>query len=167
MAYHKIDGFEIAGLCSPGIHDRKELPEELGAYPKFTDFSQALAETKPDVVSINTYPDTHADFCRQAFNAGCHVFTEKPLAANIADAQEIVDMAKAANKKLVIGYILRVHPAWMEFIRRVQGLGKPLVMRMNLNQQSSGDPWIWHRNLMQTLPRSSIAACIMSMSCAR
>ncbi len=45
LAYHKIDGFEIVGLCSPGIHDRKKLPEELGAYPKFTDFSQALAET--------------------------------------------------------------------------------------------------------------------------
>ena len=45
LAYHKIDGFEIVGLCSPGIHDRKKLPEKLGAYPKFTDFSQALAET--------------------------------------------------------------------------------------------------------------------------
>ena len=151
LAYHKIEGFEIVGLCSPGIHERKELPEELGGYAKFTDFTQALAETKPDVVSVNTYPDSHAEFCRQAFAAGCHVFTEKPLASNIADAQEIVDMAKAAGKKLVIGYILRVHPAWMEFIRRAQGLGKPLVMRMNLNQQSSGDPWIWHRNLTQSL----------------
>ena len=42
-------------------------------------------------------------------------------------------MAKAAGKKLVIGYILRVHPAWMEFIERARGLGKPLVMRMYLN----------------------------------
>ena len=151
LAYHKIDGYEIVGLCSPGIHERKELPAELGGYPKFTDFTQALAETKPDVVSVNTYPDTHAEFCRQAFEAGCHVFTEKPLASNIKDAQEIVDMAKAAGKKLVIGYILRVHPAWMEFIKRAQGLGKPLVMRMNLNQQSKGEAWGWHRNLMQSL----------------
>jgi predicted dehydrogenase len=151
LAYHKIDGFEIAGLCSPGIHGRKELPNELGDYPKYTDFTAALAETKPDVVSINTYPDSHAEFCRQAFDAGCHVFTEKPLATTVADAQKIIDMAKAANKKLVIGYILRVHPAWMEFIKRAQGLGKPLVMRMNLNQQSKGEAWTWHRNLMQSL----------------
>ena len=151
LAYHTIDGFEIVGLCSPSIHGRNDLPGELSDYPKYTDFDKALAETKPDVVSVNTYPDTHADFCRKAFDAGCHVFTEKPLATTVADAQEIVDMAKAAGKKLVIGYILRVHPAWMEFIERARGLGKPLVMSMNLNQQSSGEPWNWHRNLMQSL----------------
>ena len=151
LAYHTIDGFEIVGLCSPSIHGRNDLPGELSDYPKYTDFDAALIETKPDVVSVNTYPDTHADFCRKAFGTGCHVFTEKPLATTVADAQEIVDMAKAAGKKLVIGYILRVHPAWVEFIERARGLGKPLVMRMNLNQQSSGEPWTWHRNLMQSL----------------
>ena len=151
LAYHKIDGFEIVALCSPSIHGRNDLPGELSDYPKYTDFDAALAETKPDVVSINTYPDTHAEFCRKAFDAGCHVFTEKPLATTVDDAQQIVDMAKTAGKKLVIGYILRVHPAWMEFIERAQGLGKPLVMRMNLNQQSSGEAWGWHRNLMQSL----------------
>ena len=31
---------------------------------------------------------------------------------------------------------------------RARGLGKSLVMRMNLNQQSSGEPWNWHRNLI-------------------
>ena len=151
LAYHKIDGFEIVALCSPSIHGRNDLPGELSDYPKYTDFDAALADTKPDVVSINTYPDTHAEFCRKAFDAGCHVFTEKPLATTVDDAQQIVDMAKTAGKKLVIGYILRVHPAWMEFIERAQGLGKPLVMRMNLNQQSSGEAWGWHRNLMQSL----------------
>ena len=151
LAYHTIDGFEIVGLCSPSIHGRNDLPGELSDYPKYTNFDKALAETKPDVVSVNTYPDTHADFCRKAFDAGCHVFTEKPLATTVADAQEIVDMAKAAGEKLVIGYILRVHPAWMEFIERARGLGKPLVMSMNLNQQSSGEPWNWHRNFMQSL----------------
>ena len=151
LAYHKIDGFEIVALCSPSIHGRNDLPGELSDYPKYTDFDAALADTKPDVVSINTYPDTHAEFCRKAFDAGCHVFTEKPLATTVDDAQQIVDMAKTAGKKLVIGYILRVHPAWMEFIKRARGLGKPLVMRMNLNQQSSGEAWGWHRNLMQSL----------------
>ena len=38
----------------------------------------------------------------------------------------------------MIGYILRVHPAWQKFIELARTLGKPLVMRMNLNQQSHG-----------------------------
>ena len=59
---------------------------ELSVYPKITNFDKALDETKPDVVSVNTYPDSHAYFCRKAFNAGCHVFTEKPLATTVDDA---------------------------------------------------------------------------------
>ena len=38
LAYHKIDGFEIVGLCSPSIHGRNDLPGELSDYPKFTEF---------------------------------------------------------------------------------------------------------------------------------
>ena len=50
----------------------------------------------------------------------------------------------------VLGYILRVHPSWMKFIELGQTLGKPLVMRLNLNQQSSGASWETHKMLMQT-----------------
>ncbi len=68
------------------------------------------------------------------------------------DAKRVVTAARAAKKKLVIGYILRVHPSWMKFVDLAKGLGKPLVMRMNLNQQSIGDAWTWHKNLMKSLP---------------
>jgi len=150
MAYHQMDGFEIVGLVSPSIETR-ELPAELQGYPKFTDFDAAMAATSPNAVSINTYPDTHANYALKAFDAGCHVFMEKPIATNAEDAQKIVDAARANDRALVIGYILRVHPAWQEFIARSKTLGKPLVMRMNLNQQSKGEAWGWHRNLMESL----------------
>ena len=113
--------------------------------PDFGDYYQALADTRPDVVSINTYPDTHAPYARAALAAGCHVFCEKPLAETVAQAQQIVDAGIARRRKLVVGYILRVHPAWTKFIELARTLGKPLVMRMNLNQQSHGDTWTTHR----------------------
>lgn len=151
-AYHHNPGFEIVGLCSPSIHNRvKTLAPELQGYPLFTEYHAALAQTKPDAVSINTYPNTHAEFAIAAFRAGAHVFMEKPIATNIADAQAVVDAAVAARKKLVLGYILRVHPAWHKFVEIARGLGKPLVMRMNLNQQSSGPAWTWHKALMESL----------------
>ncbi|MCW3116965.1 MAG: gfo/Idh/MocA family oxidoreductase, partial [Chitinophagaceae bacterium] len=65
--------------------------------------------------------------------------------------------AKKAGKKLVIGYILRHHPSWERFIQLAQQLGKPLVMRMNLNQQSHGNMWSVHKNLMKSL--SPIVDC--------
>ena len=39
----------------------------------------------------------------------------------------------------------------MKLVELGRSLGKPLVMRMNLNQQSSGPAWTWHKNLMESL----------------
>ncbi|MFM7077575.1 MAG: Gfo/Idh/MocA family protein, partial [Planctomycetaceae bacterium] len=70
-AYHALDGFEIVGVVARGEGSRRALLDALGAdYPQFSDYAEALAATKPDAVSINTYPDTHADFARRAFAAG-------------------------------------------------------------------------------------------------
>lgn len=150
-AYHRMDGFEIVGLVARTIKTRTDIPSELSDYPTFDNYAEALAATKPDAVSINTWPNTHAEYALMAFDAGCHVFMEKPIAANIEDAQKVVDAAIAANRKLVLGYILRVHPSWVKFIEVGKTLGKPLVMRMNLNQQSSGPSWAWHKNLIDSL----------------
>jgi predicted dehydrogenase len=50
---------------------------------------------KPDAVSINTWPDTHASYARMALEAGAHVFIEKPLADTVAEAEDIAALAKA------------------------------------------------------------------------
>lgn len=156
-AYHAHPGFEIVGIVSRGAESRSKLAKLLGGANEFDTYEKALAATQPDCVSINTYPDTHADYAKKAFAAGCHVFTEKPIALTVADAQSVVDAAKKANRKLVIGYILRHHPSWKRFVEIAHGLGKPLVMRMNLNQQSSGANWVTHRNLMSSM--SPIVDC--------
>jgi predicted dehydrogenase len=76
---------------------------------------------------------------------------EKPIATTVEDAEAVVAKAVATQRKLVLGYILRVHPAWAKLVELGRTLGKPLVMRMNLNQQSSGPAWTWHKNLMESL----------------
>ncbi len=151
-AYGTLGGYSLAGLCARSIKSRRDLPESWRDVPRFADFATALAEVRPDVVSINTYPDTHAAFALRAIEAGAHVFVEKPLAETAADAERVVDAATARGRKLVVGYILRVHPSWIRFVEIARTLGKPLVMRMNLNQQSVGPAWTWHRALMQSLP---------------
>ena len=152
LAYHNIPEFKIVGICTRSAGSREKLNEELGGgYALFDDFEKALAETRPDAVSISTYPDTHAPFAKAAFAAGCDVFIEKPLAETVEEAQEIVASAKSSGRKLVIGYILRHHPSWQKFIEMSHDLGKPLVMRMNLNQQSSGKAWETHKNLMSSI----------------
>ncbi len=157
MAYHTNDGFDIVGLVSRG-KSKEALNAKMGnQYALFNDMDEAMRSTMPDAVCISTYPDTHEQYAVMAFEAGCHVFIEKPVADSVEGAGRVVAAAKKANKKLVVGYILRHHPSWEKFIELSRELGKPLVMRMNLNQQSDGAMWTLHRNLMNTL--SPIVDC--------
>ena len=157
QAYQLIDGFEICGIVSTG-KSKEVLNEKLGGgYTLFSDYATALAETKPDAVCISTYPDTHEAFAIMALESGCHVFIEKPLADTVEGSERVAAAAQKAGKKLVVGYILRHHPSWEKFVELSHELGKPLVMRMNLNQQSHGMMWDVHRNLMKSL--SPIVDC--------
>ncbi len=151
-AYHKLKGFQLVGLAGRNKKNRQKLSDELGGIDQFDDLETALASVRPDAVSINTYPDSHAEFAIKSMEAGAHIFVEKPLAINEKDAQEVVDTAVRLHRKLVIGYILRVHPSWTKFVEIARTLGKPLVMRMNLNQQSDGTTWPWHKKLMESMP---------------
>lgn len=156
-AYHNLDGFEICGLVSTG-KSKQVLNEKLGnKYALFDSMDEAMRATKPDAVCISTYPDTHEAYALKALEAGCHVFIEKPLADTVEGAERVARAAKKAGKKLAVGYILRHHPSWEKFIELTKDLGKPLVMRMNLNQQSHGYMWSVHRNLMNSL--SPIVDC--------
>ncbi|MCG2587495.1 Gfo/Idh/MocA family oxidoreductase [Rhodohalobacter sulfatireducens] len=157
-AYNRLDGFNIVGLVSRGPESRKRLSNELGGnIPTFSDFETALKETKPDAVSINTYASTHAQYSIKALESGAHVFVEKPLAETVEDAEKVVEAAEKANKKVLVGYIARHHPGWIKFVEEGKKLGKPLVMRMNLNQQSTGSEWQVHKNLMDVM--SPIVDC--------
>ncbi len=148
LAYHRHPGYEIAGLVNRSTP--RQLPVELTGYRIVPDFPAALREFAPDLVSINTYTDTHAEYAIMAMEHGAHVFVEKPLATTIADAERVVAAARTNNRKLVVGYILRHHPSWVRLIEEARRLGGPYVFRMNLNQQSSGDSWRTHKHLMET-----------------
>jgi predicted dehydrogenase len=157
FAYQLLDEFEICGLVSTG-KSKEVLNERLGGgYALFSDFETALTTTQPDAVCISTYPDTHEAYAIRALEQGCHVFIEKPLADTVEGAERVVAAAEKAGKKVVVGYILRHHPSWEKFVEVAHELGKPLVMRMNLNQQSHGMMWTVHRNLMKSL--SPIVDC--------
>ncbi len=147
LAHHHHPDAEIVGLVNRSPVD---LRGELVGYPRHANFDVALVETKPDLAVIATYSDSHADYAVVAMEAGAHVFVEKPLATTVADAERAVACARANDRKLVVGYILRHHPSWTRLVEEARGLGGPYVFRLNLNQQSDGETWATHKALMQT-----------------
>jgi predicted dehydrogenase len=150
-AYRALADFEIVGLVSRGAASRRRLNGELGGRcDEFSDYADALALTQPDAVCISTYTETHAEYAIAALEAGAHVFLEKPVAETNEACARVVAAARRLKRALVVGYILQVHPSWQKFTELARTLGTPLVMRMNLNQQSSGALWATHRKLLQS-----------------
>ena len=107
--YAALPGYQIAGfVVAKNVERAKKLAKELKVdAPVYTDYYQAMKEVKPEVVSINTYVDTHAAFSTHAMRQGCHVFMEKPIAKTVKEAEEVAagfpaDRAQAGD---------RLHPA--------------------------------------------------------
>lgn len=101
-----IDEAEVVGLCDLLIekaHDRAEqfdVPKEAC----YKDCKKMFKELKPDVVSVCTPNGQHCPVAIAASKAGCHVITEKPMAMSPAECKKMIAAAKAAKKKLAIGF---------------------------------------------------------------
>jgi predicted dehydrogenase len=76
-----------------------------------TDYRSVLSDSRIDAVVIATPPNTHANLTIASFEAGKHVFVEKPMALCSADASRVVHAAKRAGKRGMVGYVMLHHPA--------------------------------------------------------
>jgi UDP-2-acetamido-3-amino-2,3-dideoxy-glucuronate N-acetyltransferase len=82
---------------------------------KFTsDISEVLGNKDIEAVVIATPAATHFKTAKQALEAGKHVLVEKPLALDIKEAEELVDLADKKNLVLMVGHVLRYHPAFLK-----------------------------------------------------
>lgn len=87
----------------------------------YCDFERMLEETRPDVVHVNTPPQTHLCLTTKGVDAGCHIFVEKPLALDSKDAEYLINYAERKNRKLTIGYTYYFDPIMRALREMVYG----------------------------------------------
>ena len=83
-------------------------------YPHTTfrrEFSEVLADDEIKAVVLATPAALHFEMAKRALLAGKDVFVEKPLALNVAEATQLVDLAERSGQVLMVGHILQYHPA--------------------------------------------------------
>jgi predicted dehydrogenase len=85
----------------------KERGEELAVPSLYTSAEEMLEKEKLDIVSIAVPNKFHKPLTLAAFDAGCHVLCEKPMAMNAKEAKEMLDASKKANKRLMINFSFR------------------------------------------------------------
>jgi predicted dehydrogenase len=69
-----------------------------------------LRESEPDVVIVATPPDSHADYCVSALEAGAHVLCEKPFVSSIEEADRIMAAAADAGRQVALNHEFREMP---------------------------------------------------------
>jgi predicted dehydrogenase len=77
----------------------------------FADHRVLLAELRPDVVVICTPHPFHTDLTLDALAAGAHVLVEKPMAVEVAEADQMIAAAEAAGRILAVNFQQRFLPA--------------------------------------------------------
>lgn len=68
----------------------------------FRDFDEMLADPAVELVVVNTPSYTHYEYAKKSLQAGKHTVVEKPFTATVAQAQELIDLAKSKGVKLAV-----------------------------------------------------------------
>ncbi len=107
----------------------KAQSQELGVRA-FTDYRELLDAGIVDAVSIATPHHLHAIIGLECLNAGVHVFTEKPLANRVSDADAMIETAKAQDLKICVGHQYRTYrtPQTMKHLIDTGAIGN--IMRV-------------------------------------
>ncbi|GGB68272.1 oxidoreductase [Flavobacterium suaedae] len=107
---NESEKYELVGFYDPDKKNADKVAKEFG-YKKF-DSIAALIDVV-DVVDIVTPTLSHHDCAKQSIKKGKHVFLEKPIANTVAEAEEIIALAKEYNVKGQVGHVERFNPAFM------------------------------------------------------
>ena len=98
-------------LCDIRAERLAEVQALTGAATATSDYRDILNNPVIEVVYISTTPEpTHYPIARDCLKAGKHVLLEKPIALDLAEADDLINISRANNVKFTIGYSQRFNP---------------------------------------------------------
>jgi UDP-N-acetylglucosamine 3-dehydrogenase len=115
----ELEDVEVVGVVEPA-RPAAERISRLFRVRTFDTLTKLLAEARPDVLIIATPTIVHFAAAREAIASGVHVLVEKPIAATVAEGQDLVTRAASAGVLLGVGHIERFNPAVRELKKHVE-----------------------------------------------
>ncbi len=113
-AWQRIAEVKITALCNRDESKGKLLAQDFGIDNVYTSVGEMLEIEKPDFIDIITPPETHLEYCREAYKRKINVIVQKPLAPTIEEAQKIINEAKEAGVRLMVHENFRFQPWYRE-----------------------------------------------------
>lgn len=92
----------------------EEVAHSTGAATATADYRELLENPDISAIIVSSTPEpTHYTFTKEALLADKHVLVEKPLTETIAEADELIEIAKQRNLKLTVGFSQRFNPRFV------------------------------------------------------
>jgi predicted dehydrogenase len=131
--------------------DAQALAKIRASYPDVqttNDYDQLLDDPELEAIVVSASAAAHYRLAKAALERGKHVFVEKPLALHVNEGRELVDLARAQDRRLMVGHLLLYHPAVHRLKDYIDGgeLGEVRYIysqRLNLGQVRRDENAMW------------------------
>jgi predicted dehydrogenase len=139
---------ELTWVCDSSDEQLARAGSRFPGARLTTSFDELLADPALDAIAVATPVPTHAELAIRILDAGKHCFVEKPLAQSVADAEAVVDAARASGRTLMVGHLLEYHPG-LERLKQLVDDGELGDIhyiygnRLNLGKLRSDENALW------------------------
>jgi predicted dehydrogenase/type 1 glutamine amidotransferase len=140
-------GFKTVAVCDVDPKRTEQAKTELGAHIRtYNQMDQIMADGEVNLVVVILPHNLHAAACIAASKAGKHVVTEKPFCLTIAEADEMIAAASAANKMLTVFHNRRWNPDFLQILKTVRSGEIGDVFHVEAATAGYGRPGPWWRS---------------------
>jgi 1,5-anhydro-D-fructose reductase (1,5-anhydro-D-mannitol-forming) len=138
---NQADGGELVAVQSRDQGRADAFAEKHGAKIAYTSVEDVLSDSRVDAVYITAPNHLHVEYTKMAAVAGKHILVEKPLALNMADGVDVLQVCRDRGVKVGVGLHLRHHPGHIETRRLVaEGtLGTVALAQAQIGQGERGN----------------------------
>lgn len=156
-ALAKIDGVEVTSVVGGGPDDIDGFARERGISHATKNLAESLARDDVEAVILSTPTQIHAEQAIQCMKAGKHVLVEIPMADNLADSKELVQLQKETGLVGMAGHVRRFNPSHQWIHNKIKAGDLKLQQldvqtyffrRSNLNALGEARTWtdhlLWH-----------------------
>jgi predicted dehydrogenase len=117
----RLKDCRIVAVCDREPLMARQLCDRFPIERNFTDPTEMLRASQPDVVHITTPPEGHFELARLCLEHGVNVYVEKPFVAYAHQAQKLIDLAESKGLKLTAGHNCQFTPAARRMRELVSG----------------------------------------------
>jgi len=117
--YRELAETELVAICDIDHQRAKAVADQFGA-KAYTSAAQMLKNKDIEAVSVCTWSTVLAKEATRAVQAGMHVLVEKPMAANVKQAEDLLKKAEKEGVHLTVGFLMRFIPGLQHIKKAVQ-----------------------------------------------